>query len=164
MTVTTTAQQFSREYDGGRIAQGFRTPEHWEAFLAYVEHLAACPECSQPGPAMWLEGSASWQPTSRLCAEGVRLQRISDAKGCEGCAGVQTRTGHWLTARELADVHAVSHACPRCGATEVSVTRDGSGAEVTRCRCHACPALFTVSAEVDGPVSLRYLTVGHRAA
>jgi len=35
--------------------------------------------CGQPGPAMWLDGSASWQPAMRLCATGRQFEQESFA-------------------------------------------------------------------------------------
>ena len=66
-----------RTLDAGRRAQGFRSQEQLDAHYAYTDHVRACAECDQPGPAFWLEGSASWQPTMRQCAEGRRLDRAS---------------------------------------------------------------------------------------
>lgn len=66
-----------------RKAQGFRSQAHLDAFYACRDHEAGCGECGQPGQAMWLEGSASWQPTVTVCPEGTRLQRISGSHGSQ---------------------------------------------------------------------------------
>lgn len=66
----------TRVWDAGRKAQGFRSQAHLDAFYAAFDHVAACGECGKPGPAMWLEGSASWQPTETRCAEWRRLDAL----------------------------------------------------------------------------------------
>lgn len=62
-----------RAFDAGRKAQGFRSQAHLDAHYAHVDHERACAECGQPGPAVWLEGDASWQPASAQCATGRAL-------------------------------------------------------------------------------------------
>lgn len=66
-----------RVFTPARQAQGFRSQAHLDAHFAHSDHVRACGECRQPGPAAWLEGDASWQPTMRECAEGQRLFRES---------------------------------------------------------------------------------------
>jgi hypothetical protein len=66
-----------RMFTAERKAQGFRSLAHLDAPYRAADHKRACGECGQPGPARWLEGSASWQPTVRECAEGKRLERES---------------------------------------------------------------------------------------
>ncbi len=66
-----------RAFTPARKAQGFRSQAHLDAHFAYSDHISGCHECQQPGLAMWLEGSASWQPTQRQCGAGRRLYLAS---------------------------------------------------------------------------------------
>jgi len=66
-----------RRFTQARREQGFRSQAHLDAFYVAYDHKQACGECGQPGPAAWLEGDASWQPTERECAEGRRLEVAS---------------------------------------------------------------------------------------
>ena len=68
---------YGRAFDGDRKAQGFRSQEHLDAFYAARDHVRDCAECGMPGPAAWLEGDASWQPTETLCATGYELDAAS---------------------------------------------------------------------------------------
>jgi histidinol phosphatase-like enzyme len=74
---TTSSHTPGRAFDAQRQAQGFRSQEHLDAFYVAYDHQKACSECGKPAPAMWLEGSASWQPTMTVCAEGRRLDELS---------------------------------------------------------------------------------------
>jgi len=67
-----------RVWDDARKAQGFRSQAHLDAFYRASDHQRECTGCG-PGPAMWLEGSASWQPAMRLCATGRQLEQESFA-------------------------------------------------------------------------------------
>lgn len=83
------------------------------------------------------------------------------ADGCSECAAIRARAPR-ITDGEIADVHAVSHACPCCGGHDLVILGpDCYGS--TRCECNGCPAQFTCSADVTGPVALRYIHVGHKA-
>lgn len=73
MDVTGAPADPGRVWDAQRKAQGFRSQAHLDAFYVHVDHERACSECGQPGPAAWLEGDASWQPTSAQCATGRAL-------------------------------------------------------------------------------------------
>ena len=75
------AEAFGREWNAARKAQGFRSQAHLDAFYAAFDHLAACGRCGQPGPAMWLEGSASYQPTETRCGEWLRLDALKTELG-----------------------------------------------------------------------------------
>ena len=86
-----------RIFDAARKAQGFRSQAHLGAFYAHFDHVQSCPACGQPGPAMWLEGSASWQPTATECPEGIRLQHISDAHTAGQPAREETASGITIT-------------------------------------------------------------------
>jgi hypothetical protein len=68
---------FTRTLTEARKVQGFGSQEHLDAFYAAYDHVQACPECGQPGPAAWLEGDASWQPTETRCGEANRLEQLS---------------------------------------------------------------------------------------
>jgi hypothetical protein len=70
---------FTREFDADRKAQGFRSQMHLDAFYTAYDHVKSCGECGQPGPAAWLEGDASWQPTETRCDESRRLDAITQA-------------------------------------------------------------------------------------
>lgn len=83
----------SRIFDTDRAAQGFRSQAHLDTFYAYHDHVSGCGECRSLGPAMWLEGSASWQPTTTVCPEGIRLQRLSDAHTAGQPAREETTAG-----------------------------------------------------------------------
>jgi len=74
------AAMSARAYGADRAAQGFRSQQHLDAFYAAYDHVRACGECGQPGPAAWLEHDASWQPTETRCAEGTRLDHASDPR------------------------------------------------------------------------------------
>lgn len=69
-----------RTWDAGRRAQGFRSQAHLDAFYAHTDHVRDCAECGTPGPTAWLEGDASWQPTTRECQTGQALFRASWAE------------------------------------------------------------------------------------
>ena len=66
-----------RTFTEARRRQGFRSQSHLDAFYAHLDHVQTCDECGAPGPAVWLDGSASWQPTVHECDEGARLYQIS---------------------------------------------------------------------------------------
>ena len=68
-----------RAFTAARQAQGFRSQAHLDAFYVAYDHVQGCGECGLPAPAMWLEGSASWQPTETRCAESRRLDAITQA-------------------------------------------------------------------------------------
>jgi hypothetical protein len=69
--------EFGRVCNDARQAQGFRSQAHLDAFYAAYDHTKRCGPCNEPGPAMWLEGDASWQPTVSRCTVGRELERTS---------------------------------------------------------------------------------------
>ena len=77
-----------RVWDAQRQAQGFRSQAHLDAFYVHVDHERACAECGQPGPAVWLEGDASWQPTSAQCETGRALFLASYSENFAPAAAV----------------------------------------------------------------------------
>lgn len=73
MPETVTAEAGERQLTAARKAQGFVSQDHLDAFYRAYDHVQECGECGQPGPAAWLEGDASWQPTETRCAVARRL-------------------------------------------------------------------------------------------
>ena len=70
---------YGRTFDQDRKTQGFKSQDHLDAFFAAYDHEKRCVECRQPGPAVWLDGSASWQPTMNRCPAGRALDVASFA-------------------------------------------------------------------------------------
>jgi hypothetical protein len=71
---TTQNTELSRKFDEVRRVQGFRSQGHLDAFYAYFDHTHGdCEVCGQSSVAMWLDGSASWQPTVQECEIGRQL-------------------------------------------------------------------------------------------
>jgi len=64
-----------RMFTQARQKQGFRSQAHLDAFFRSYDHERSCAECGKPGPAVWLEGSASWQPTMAQCQTGKDLDQ-----------------------------------------------------------------------------------------
>lgn len=65
------AEPFGRILTAERRAQGFRDQAHLDAFYRHIDHVAVCPDCGQPGPAVPLDDGM--QPTTTECPEGQRL-------------------------------------------------------------------------------------------
>ena len=80
-----------RVFTAARQAQGFRSQAHLDAFYVAYDHVKACGECGLPAPAMWLAGSASWQPAETRCAGARRLDAITQAFAA---AGPDAHPGH----------------------------------------------------------------------
>jgi hypothetical protein len=61
-----------REFNETRRAQGFRDQDHLDRWFRAYDHVQACGDCGQPGPA-YATTDGGWQPTETRCAEAVRL-------------------------------------------------------------------------------------------
>lgn len=67
----------ARILTAARIAQGFRSQAHLDAFYAAFDHTSACPVCSSEAGMVALDDGP--QPVMGRCAEGLALEKASFA-------------------------------------------------------------------------------------
>lgn len=84
-----TTNMYTRTFNAARLAQGFRSQAHLDAFFAVSVHVASCAECAARDGYVELDDGI--QPTSGRCPEAQRLEALVSQADRAPVAPVDTR-------------------------------------------------------------------------